>query len=168
LSIIDAGKPCAVYRATLGKGAEAPVASPFVAPLQRGPRGRPSPPNGSVMSTGTDKRQREFVISFRVGGDEYEHIQTEADQAGVTVGTFARDVLVNARAPRRVRRPPAAKAELVRILGELGKIGSNVNQLAHKANIGQLRLLDPMVLLQLQDDLEELRDALMTALGRQP
>jgi hypothetical protein len=25
-----------------------------------------------------------------------------------------------------------------------------------------------MVLLQLQDDLEELRDALMTALGRQP
>ena len=120
------------------------------------------------MSTGTDKRQREFVISFRVGGDEYEHIQTEADHAGVTVGTFARDVLVDARAPRRVRRPPAAKAELVRILGELGKIGSNVNQLAHKANIGQLRVLDPMVLLQLQDDLEDMRDALMKALGRQP
>jgi len=120
------------------------------------------------MSTGTDKRQREFVISFRVGGGEYERIRAEADRAGVTVGTFARDVLVDARAPRRVRRPPADKAELVRILGELGKIGSNVNQLAHKANIGQLRVLDPMVLLQLQDDLEDMRDALMKALGRQP
>ncbi len=152
----------------LARGLRPPLHPPSRGTPPAWPRGRLSPPNGSVMSTGTDKRQREFVISFRVGGDEYEHIQTEADQAGVTVGTFARDVLVNARAPRRVRRPPAAKAELVRILGELGKIGSNVNQLAHKANIGQLRLLDPMVLLQLQDDLEELRDALMTALGRQP
>ena len=120
------------------------------------------------MSSGTDRRQRRRVISFRVTGDEYERIQGKADRAGVTVGTFVRDVLIDARAPRRVPRPPAAKAELARILGELGKIGSNVNQMAHKANIGQMRLLDPMVLLQLQDDLEELRDALMTALGRQP
>jgi hypothetical protein len=120
------------------------------------------------MSSGTDKRQRGWVISFRVGGNEYERIRAEADRAGVTVGTFARDVLIDARAPRRVRRPPAAKAELARLLGELGKIGSNVNQLAHKANIGQLRVLEPMVLLQLQDDLEEMREALMRALGRQP
>lgn len=120
------------------------------------------------MATGSDSRQRQRVISFRVSQDEYDRIQSEADRSGVTTGTFARDVLIGAKAPRRVRRPPAEKAELVRILGALGKIGSNVNQLAAKANSGALRVLDPLVLPQLQDDLDELRDALMRALGRQP
>lgn len=108
------------------------------------------------------------MISFRVDAAEYSRIRAEADRGGVTVGTFARDVLIGAQAPRRVRRPPAEKAELARILGELGKIGSNINQLALKANIGVLRVLDPMVLAQLQDDLDEMRDDLMRALGRQP
>ena len=120
------------------------------------------------MTTGTETRQRQRVISFRVDPTEYERIKTEADRGGVTVGTFARDVLISAKAPRRVRRPPAEKAELVRILGELGKIGSNVNQLAAKANVGVLRVLDPMSLAQIQDDLDEMRDDLMRALGRQP
>lgn len=119
------------------------------------------------MATGTEKRQRQRVISFRVDPAEYDRIKTEADRGGVTVGTFARDVLIGAHAPRRVRRPPAEKAELVRILGELGKIGSNVNQLAAKANVGVLRVLDPIALAQLQDDLDEMRDDLMRALGRQ-
>lgn len=120
------------------------------------------------MATGSENRQRQRMVSFRVDPNEYARIRAEADRAGVTVGTFVRDVLIGAQAPRRVRRPPAAKAELVRILGELGKIGSNVNQLAAKANVGALRVLDPMVLAQLQDDLDELRDELMRALGRQP
>lgn len=120
------------------------------------------------MATGTEKRQRQRVISFRVDPSEYDRIKAEADRAGVTVGTFARDILIGAHAPRRVRRPPAEKAELARILGEMGKIGSNLNQLAAKANIGVLRVLDPLTLAQLQDDLDEMRDDLMRALGRQP
>lgn len=120
------------------------------------------------MANGTENRQRQRVISFRVDPAEHDRIKLEADRAGVTIGTFARDVLIGSQAPRRVRRPPAEKAELVRILGELGKIGSNVNQLAAKANIGLLRVLDPMALAQLQDDLDEVRDDLMRALGRQP
>lgn len=120
------------------------------------------------MATGSEKRQRQRVISFRVDPGEYDRIKGEADRGGVTVGTFARDVLIGAQAARRVRRPPAEKAELVRILGQLGKIGSNVNQLAAKANVGVLRVLDPMALAQLQDELDEMRDDLMRALGRQP
>lgn len=120
------------------------------------------------MATGSEKRQRQRVISFRVAPEEYDRIKDEADRGGVTVGTFARDVLIGAEAPRRVRRPPAEKAELVRLLGELGKIGSNVNQLAAKANVGVLRVLDPMALAQIQDDLDELRADLMRALGRLP
>lgn len=118
------------------------------------------------MATGSEKRKRQRVISFRVDPAEYDRIKTEADRAGVTVGTFARDTLIGAQAPRRVRRPPAEKAELVRILGHLGKIGSNVNQLAARANVGALRVLDPFALAQLQDDLDEIRDDLLRALGR--
>lgn len=120
------------------------------------------------MSTGTEKRQRQRIISFRVDKAEHERIKAEADRGGVTVGTFARDVLIGSQAPRRIRRPPTEKAELARILGELGKIGSNVNQLAAKANTGALRVLDPMALMQTQECLDEMRDAVMRALGRQP
>lgn len=120
------------------------------------------------MATGSEKRQRQRVISFRVEPAEHERIKAEAERAGVTLGTFARDILIGTEAPRRVRRPPAEKAELVRILAELGKIGSNVNQIAAKANAGALRVLDPLALSELQDELEEIRDALMRALGRQP
>lgn len=119
------------------------------------------------MATGTENRHRDKLITVRVTEDERELIKARAEHAGVTVGTFARDALIGTYAPRRVRRPPAEKAELVRILGALGKIGSNVNQLAAKANVGVLRVLDPMALAQLQDDLDEMRDDLMRALGRQ-
>ena len=101
------------------------------------------------LAGGTNNRQRPNVISFRVDPDEYAAIVAEADKAGVTVGTFARDALIGAHAPRRTRRPPAVAADLVRILAGLGKIGSNVNQLADKANAGSLRVVDPMQLLQL-------------------
>lgn len=120
------------------------------------------------MTSGTEERQRRETMSIRVTKEERALIKAKAERAGVTVGTYARDAMIGTYAPRRVRRPPAEKAELVRILGELGKLGSNVNQLAAKANIGLLRVLDPMALAQLQDDLDEMRDDLMRALGRQP
>lgn len=120
------------------------------------------------MATGSERRMRQNVVSFRVDAGEYARIKAEADRGGVTVSTFARDVLIGAQAPRRVRRPPAEKAALARLLGEVGKLGSNVNQIASKANLGVLRVLDPWALAQIQEDLDEIRDALMRALGRQP
>ena len=106
-------------------------------------------------------------VKGRSHGNRHQQTSAAAPYfGGAATGDFVK--CDHPEAPRRVRRPPAEKAELVRILGELGKIGSNVNQLAAKANIGVLRVLDPMALTQLQDDLDELRDDLMRALGRQP
>jgi hypothetical protein len=120
------------------------------------------------MATGTEKRQRQKMIAFRVSDAEFDSVQHEADRAGVAVGTYARDLLIGSRAERRVRRPPATKAELAKILGQLGKIGSNVNQLARQANGGQLRILEPLILVELQEELEDIRAEIMRALGRTP
>ena len=67
--------------------------------------------------------------------------------------------------PRARRRPPIEREKLARLLGELGKIGSNINQLAYAFN-GRGRLPDLAELSALRRELAQIRDALMTALGR--
>jgi hypothetical protein len=67
--------------------------------------------------------------------------------------------------PRAVRRPPIERKELARLLGHLGKVGSNLNQLAHAYNgLGRVPALDELTTMRRQ--VKELRDALLAALGR--
>ena len=42
------------------------------------------------MATGSDKRQRTRLITFRVTDDEYARYQERALRAGLAVGAFAR------------------------------------------------------------------------------
>jgi hypothetical protein len=65
-----------------------------------------------------------------------------------------------------VRRPPVERQELTRLLGELGHVGANLNQIAHAANSGF-----PVVrseLMKALSGLAAVRDAIMSALGRAP
>ncbi|MBF0116805.1 MAG: MobC family plasmid mobilization relaxosome protein [Magnetococcales bacterium] len=66
--------------------------------------------------------------------------------------------------PRGARRPVIEKEMLVRLLGELGKIGSNVNQIAHVANQG--RDINFQVLEKLSADVAVIRQQVKAALGR--
>jgi len=90
---------------------------------------------------------RTVVVSFRLTEDEASHL----DQAGESLktqrsrGDFARASAMHqaglripkptpaVRTPAR-RKPSADTEVLTRILGQLGKIGSNINQLAKVAN----------------------------------
>ncbi len=79
----------------------------------------------------------------------------------VRAGAFA--ALLGANVPV-TRRPPVEKALLAQALGQLGKIGSNINQIAHRSHMGR----DPMEGL-MEAELAQLRlvrDAIMGALGR--
>jgi hypothetical protein len=67
--------------------------------------------------------------------------------------------------PRAVRRPPVERKELARLLGHLGKVGSNLNQLAHAFN-RDAKVPGLAELKAIRRYAEELRDALMEALGR--
>jgi len=113
--------------------------------------------------SGSEKRQRGRLQAIRFNDAELAALHAAAERAGLTVGAYIRQTVLGAPPPRQSRRPPVEKEALARILAQVGKIGSNVNQLAHHANAGSIP--DST---ELQDALLavlEMRDALVRALG---
>jgi hypothetical protein len=115
-------------------------------------------------ASGSEKRQRTATKLIRFTPAELAQIEEAASRAGLTFASFGRAQMLSALPPRSVRRPPVEKELLAKILGQLGKAGSNLNQVARAANIGR-------------DQLEETRTAIaevrlavqavMRMLGRQ-
>lgn len=113
---------------------------------------------------GSEKRRRTVHFAVRLTPDERSAIEGAAERAGLSTGSYARQVLLGAPAPRQVRRPPVERKELARLLGEIGHVGGNLNQLAHMANTG--RPTDRKALLVVLQSLVEVRNAILVALGR--
>jgi hypothetical protein len=116
--------------------------------------------------SGTEKRARSEHLTVRLSKDERAAIDAAADRAGLTAGSYARQAMLGAPAPRQVRRPPVERKELARLLGELGKIGGNLNQLARAANTGSL--VYGTEIETALGGLAEVRTAILKALGRAP
>lgn len=116
------------------------------------------------MSHGSEKRVRSKHLTIRFSPEERALIDQSADRSGLTPGSYARQVLLGAPAPRQVRRPPIERRELARLLGELGHVGGNLNQMARDMNLGR-----GIVSSDLKQELQGLglvREAIMKALGR--
>jgi len=118
------------------------------------------------MTSGTEKRARSAHLTIRFTPEERASIDDAAERAGLTSGSYARQTLLGAPAPRQMRRPQIERRELARLLGELGKIGGNLNQLAKAANQG-IAVYHNEILLAL-GGLKVLRGAILKALGREP
>ena len=112
------------------------------------------------------KLRRTSHITIRLSQDERRALDQASERAGLMTGSYVRQVLFSAPMPRQVRRPPVERRELVRLLGELGHVGGNINQLAHLANAG--RPADHFALLNALNGLAKVRDAILRALGREP
>lgn len=84
----------------------------------------------------TAKRKRSASLSIRLTPEERERLDEDAARCGITTGAYVRQVLLDAPVPKQSRRLAANDniAMLGKYIGELGKIGSNLNQLAHAAN----------------------------------
>lgn len=104
-------------------------------------------------------------IAVRCSDQEHANIAEKAAQAGLSVGAFLRSLALGDAGPRAVRRPPVERKELARLLGHLGKVGSNINQLAHAFNRDRIIPGFPEIL-AIREDIRQLRAALMKALGR--
>ena len=104
-------------------------------------------------------------ISVRCTAKERSQIDAAATQAGLSVGAYLRTLALGKAGPRAVRRPPVERKELARLLGHLGKVGSNINQLAHAFNSTR-RFPGIAELAAMRQQVTELKDALMKALGR--
>jgi hypothetical protein len=105
------------------------------------------------------------LIMMRCTAQDHEYIAETASQAGLSTGAFLRALALGSAGPRAVKRPHAEREQLGRILGLLGKLGSNHNQIAKWSNTVK-SLPDPQVLARMSEDIALMRAAVMKALDR--
>lgn len=113
--------------------------------------------------SGSAKRQRTKVLPVRFTPVERAQLEADASAAGMKAGSYIRWMLTNGEAPRAVRRPPVELENLRVLLGQLGKVGSNLNQIAHRLNDGQG--LASTQLTSALGDVRAMRDAVLASLG---
>ena len=89
-----------------------------------------------VKKSGSEKREREVLIGFRATATEVQEIDAAAKIAGLSRSAYVRAQSLSK--PKTRRRPTMDAAPLARILGQLGKCGSNLNQIAHMLNRGDV------------------------------
>ncbi len=87
------------------------------------------------------KRQRSASLTIRLLPEERAQLDEDAARAGMTTGAYVRQVLLDAPIPKQSRRIAANDniGIIGKYIGELGKIGSNLNQLARAANTAKLQ-----------------------------
>src|SRR5208337_4397028 len=116
------------------------------------------------MASGSDKRRRSHQSLIRWTDDEFTSITDKADKSGLAVAAFMRAAALGSPGPRAQRRPPADHKALRQILGELGRIGNNINQIARALNSGEKASLP-----DLQQALRayvDIRNRIFDALGK--
>lgn len=119
-----------------------------------------------VLKKKDRKRQRNKVLSVRLNDAEWSAMQERADRAGLTLGGYFRKAALEVEPLRASRRPPVDRAELALALGQMGKVGSNINQLTRLAHLGGWPEHED--LRQAVADLRLMRDTLLKALGFMP
>lgn len=114
--------------------------------------------------SGSETRQRDRIYTVRFTQKEAAIVRRKAIEHGQSVAALVRSSLLHIRLqPSRIDRQ-----EVARLLAELGKIGSNVNQIAYHLNAGRPpeRVRDSIELAM--RDLAELRIACLQAIGMEP
>lgn len=108
---------------------------------------------------------RDRYVAVRCTEAEHAKMTEAAQRAGLSVGAFLRALACEGPGLRAARRPPVERQELARLLGHIGKLGSNVNQLAYAANAFN-ELPRARELEEISEEIRQMRDAVMKALGR--
>ena len=88
----------------------------------------------------SENRQKGRVVPFRVSPEEYTELTRLAAREGLSLGSYVRSRSLEKPTTRAVRRPVPEVQKLSKLLADLGRIGSNINQLAKRANSGDMPL----------------------------
>ena len=108
---------------------------------------------------------KEKFIAVRCTLDDHAFIGETAAQAGMSIGAFLRTLALGTAGARAVKRPRIEREQLAKLLGEIGKLGSNVNQIARWANTD--RAAPSMVeIARMGEDIAAMRAEVMKALDR--
>jgi len=108
---------------------------------------------------------RTKFVAVRCTPAKHAAYEAAAAKAGLSVGAYLRALADGAPGPRAVRRPPIERVALAQVLGALGRVGSNVNQLTRVANTTGA-LPQAATLKEVSAEICVMRAALMKALGR--
>ncbi|MGB9151910.1 MAG: hypothetical protein WCD70_02360 [Alphaproteobacteria bacterium] len=104
-------------------------------------------------------------VSFRVKPDERKRIVADAKLAGMTMGSYARSRLLEAPETKTVYRRTMTKRLMTKLIGDIGRVGNNMNQIAFKMNSDiVLSPLDKHLHEEGVRALKEMRAALITHL----
>ena len=114
----------------------------------------------------SETRQRTKGVYIRLTPSELERLDSLAQAAGLKRAAYTRQKALGDAGPRAQPQPRADRRELATVLGQVGKIGGNLNQLAHKANIDGFGAVDPDALKEAMASISDMRAALLAALGR--
>jgi hypothetical protein len=86
--------------------------------------------------SGSERRRRGTPVSVRCLPEERAALEEKAREAGLSLASFLRACGLGAPGPRAKRSPPVNAEALGRATAALGKVGANLNQIAHVLNAG--------------------------------
>ena len=141
------------------------------------PRGR-NRQNAMTEGEERDKKTRDWsrvnrsphaVVRVWMKPEQRGYVERQAEAGGVSMSEYMKAAAMGVAPLKSRPRVDVDRKMLAQLLAEVGKIGSNLNQLARAANQQQLMTLeDYRNLKEMRQALAEIRDALMEALGREP
>lgn len=99
---------------------------------------------------------RTLTIGVRVSPGEYEILKMKAKQMGMAPAQWLREAALSKRLP-----PPPVPEINKSEYASLGRLAGNLNQLARAANIGYKVAVDKKLLIELKEEVRQLRCALI-------
>lgn len=103
-------------------------------------------------------------IQIRVTPAERLEFESLAAQMGLSVPSFIRAMILTDPEIKATRRPTLDRVLMADLLGKLGKLGNNINQIAHRLNegrgVGSNRMAAAL------DDFAELKNKVLEALNK--
>ena len=84
---------------------------------------------------GSETRQRTKQVKIRFTPEEFNAIAAKLETGTLSMSAYGRMTMLGEPGPRARRRLPADHQALRQMLGHLGRVGNNLNQIARHLNI---------------------------------
>ena len=114
-------------------------------------------------NSGTETRKKSALVGFRASPEEHAALKAAAEAAQLTLGSYIRAKMLKKIETRPTPRPSIDRQMLAAALALLGKVGSNLNQMARTMNEGNS--VERNRILGALDEFRYLKDRIILAIG---
>lgn len=106
------------------------------------------------------KRPPPFPI--RLSESQRKEIERRSSELGLSIAGYIKFTALD-QPPRKLRQPPVDRVAISQLLGQLSRVGSNINQIAKMGHVqGEFSIPELAIAL---NELIDMREAIMKALG---